>query len=297
MSWTVRLVFSGGLGNQLFQYATYLYLKTHHPELKVFPDLFAYRYDAYHNGIEVQKIFDIDFKEEIGQIEKYRIENHPRKSEFRRIARLCGLKAQGYKTIYDRDADSPASLDLLLQKHAHILLAGFFQNPSFAETVSAELLDQFNPNKYLSEECERVLAGIEGRVSVSLHIRRGDYLNIPQYQVFNGLDYYKRSINYFRDRFHSPVFLIFSNDPDWVRNHLELELDSIPVTCNQGVNSYRDLLMMARCNHNIIANSSFSWWGAWLNNNPDKTVICPTEWFKGKMSSSVVPKSWLKFGN
>lgn len=297
MARTVRLVFSGGLGNQLFQYATYLYLKTRHKEIKVIPDLYAYRYDAYHYGFEVQKLFDVDFKKQIEATEKYRFENHRQRSEWRRIVRLGWLKARGYRTIYDTEADCPKALDKVLDEKSHILLAGFFQNPSFVENISVELLNRFKSGTNLGNECESILGKINGRISVSLHIRRGDYLDIPQYNVFNGLDYYMRSVDYFRKRFDSPIFLIFSNDPEWVKDNLGLQSDSVVVTCNQGEYSYRDMLMMSRCNHNIIANSSFSWWGAWLNSNPNKIVVCPTEWFKDKMSSFIVPESWIKIDN
>lgn len=91
--------------------------------------------------------------------------------------------------------------------------------------------------------------------------------------------------------------MIFTNDPEWVANNLHIDADSIVVICNKGSHSYRDLIMMSKCDHNIIANSSFSWWGAWLNPNPQKIVICPAEWFKGKKSSEVVPESWIKLEN
>lgn len=297
MARKVRLVFCGGLGNQLFQYAAYLYIKTRHIDIYITPDIDAYRYESYHNGFEVQKIFDVEFKERIEKVEKFRLAHNSPQSEVHRIARICWYRFRGYKTIYDSEVNSVIALDNILSQHKRVQLAGYFQNTSFVENISVNLLKTFDSNKYLGDECDSILETIAGRTSVSLHIRRGDYLNIPNYDVFNGLDYYKRSIAYIRERFEDPIFLIFSNDPEWVKQNLDLESDSIVVTCNQGENSYRDMLLMSRCSHNIIANSTFSWWGAWLNMNPDKIVICPTMWFKDRMSNSMVPESWVKLGN
>ena len=297
MARTVRLVFSGGLGNQLFQYATYLYLKTRHKNIKVIPDLYAYRYDAYHYGFEVQKIFDVDFKKQIEATEKFRLEHPSPQSELRRIARICWFKVRGYKTIYGKEISSTKALDNMVLQQSQTLLAGYWGKPYIVEDIATELLKLFDNSKLLGKECEAILNKIRNRTSVSLHIRRGDYLNIPRYDVFNGLDYHKRAINYFRERFDSPVFLLFSNDPEWVKENLGLQSDSIVVACNQGEYSYRDMLMMARCNHNIIVNSTFSWWGAWLNNNPNKVVVCPKQWLKDRPSSVMVPDSWMQLDN
>lgn len=296
MARTVRFVFSGGLGNQLFQYSAYLYVKLRHKEIKVIPDIDAYRYDAYHNGFEVQKILDVDFKELIEATEKYRLEHNSSQSELRRIARLCWYKLQGYKTIYGQQISSIDSLDRILFGHRNNILAGYWGKPFIVQNISAELFKLFDSKIELGDECNGILDRIKDCISVSLHVRRGDYLNIPNYDVFNGLEYYKRSIKYFRDRFRSPIFLIFSNDPEWVKENLNLT-DSLAVTCNCGESSYKDLLMMARCNHNIIVNSTFSWWGAWLNTNPDKIVICPKQWFKDRPSSIMVPETWVQLDN
>ncbi len=297
MSRSIRLVFSGGLGNQLFQYALYLYLKKMNSDAEIIPDLRAYRYDAYHFGFEVQKLFNVDFAETISTTENYRLKKNTKQPEIARIARILWLKICGYKTIYDSTVNTPQILDEVLSKYKRVVLAGFFQNPTFINEIATDLRKNFDSEVDLGEECRHILEQVHGRTTISLHIRRGDYLNIPAYNVFNGLDYYKRAVKYFKGVIESPLFMIFTNDPEWVADNLHIDADSIAVTCNKGSNSYRDLIMMSKCDHNIIANSSFSWWGAWLNPNPQKIVICPAEWFKGKMSSEVVPQSWIKIEN
>lgn len=294
---SVRLVFSGGLGNQLFQYAVYLYIKYYHKNVKIIPDLNAYRYDAYHQGFEVQKLFNVDFKDTVIKVESYRKSVSHKQSEILRILRLLNLKLRGYKTVYDSLVESPDTLAEIIGKNKNVLLAGFFQNPSFADSVRSEILRNINSDLNLGEDCDNILKLLDKRNTVSIHIRRGDYLNIPSYNVFNGLDYYVRAIEYFKSKLENPLFVVFSNDSQWVKDNLTIDKATIFVECNKGADSYKDLILMSKCNHNIIANSSFSWWGAWLNPNPSKQVVCPTEWFKGKPSSSVVPDSWIKFGN
>lgn len=213
------------------------------------------------------------------------------------MARILWLKICGYKTIYDSTINTPQILDKVLSKYKRVVLAGFFQNPTFINEIATDLRKNFDSEVDLGEECRHILEQVNGRTTISLHIRRGDYLNIPAYNVFNGLDYYNRAIKYFKSVVESPLFMIFTNDPEWVANNLHIDADSIVVICNKGSHSYRDLIMMSKCDHNIIANSSFSWWGAWLNPNPQKIVICPAEWFKGKKSSEVVPESWIKLEN
>lgn len=298
MPHTARLIFSGGLGNQLFQYALYLFLKKTENRLHVIPDLNAYRHNAYHFGFEVHKLFNTDFADIIRRTEEYR-NNHPssRQSETARVARIAMFKLRGYHTVYDTVANTPQKIHDTITAHRRLILAGFFQNSTFATAVDEDLRGSYCTNSDLGDQCRKILDRCAGRTTISLHIRRGDYLDIPRYNVFNGLDYYHRAITHFKNTVHNPLFLIFTNDPQWVAEHLHIDADNITVTCNTGDKSYRDLIMMSRCCHNIIANSSFSWWGAWLNPNPDKTVICPTEWFRGLPSSKVVPTDWTQIPN
>jgi len=124
-------------------------------------------------------------------------------------------------------------------------------------------------------------AGImQARNSVSLHIRRGDYLNLPYYCVCDD-KYYESAITYIKAEVEDPIFYIFSNEPDWCANFMKkFGVKFKVVDWNQGVDSYQDMYLMTQCKHNIIANSTFSWWGAWLNENSQKLVIAPQKWFK-----------------
>ena len=142
-----------------------------------------------------------------------------------------------------------------------------------------------------------LLKNIKGKVSVSLHIRRGDYLNIPNYDVFDGLKYYERAMAFVRKKHPQVVWVVFSNDAKWVRENLKMDGEAYYVDWNTGADSYKDMLLMSECSHHIIANSSFSWWGAWLNPNPGKMVLAPKLWFKNLEAENVVPSSWYLIDN
>ena len=134
--------------------------------------------------------------------------------------------------------------------------------------------------------------------SVGIHIRRGDYLRNPFHGVLP-LEYYEVAMDYFRARISQPVFYCFTDDPKWVRDTFPLSSHFILCSDNYSKSDFHDLQLMATCRHQIIANSTFSWWAAWLNANPDKIVIAPNRWFSQSENSfstgCMVPSSWLRF--
>ncbi len=132
--------------------------------------------------------------------------------------------------------------------------------------------------------------------SVSLHIRRGDYINHPLFQGICDLDYYKRAIDCMNKRVNPRLYCIFSNDISWCENNLSgllADKEVVYVDWNKGAQSHADMQLMGLCDHNVIANSSFSWWGAWLNRNPQKVVIAPRKWMNVNCEDPV-PDSWIR---
>lgn len=169
-------------------------------------------------------------------------------------------------------------------------LIGYFQSEKYfinaRETVKKhfDFIDELHDNTIESnnETC-------------SIHIRRGDYLNITEYHPVQDMQYYNKAIDYMRGKGVS-LFYVFSDDVDWCKKNFPID-DSIKYI--QGNIDIKDLFLMSSCKNNIIANSSFSWWGAWLNKNPNKIVIAPERWFgpakKGTILDDLYCKSWLKF--
>jgi len=137
--------------------------------------------------------------------------------------------------------------------------------------------------------------------SISLHIRRGNYANIESVNLVHGtmpISYYEDAINFFEGEIVNPKFYVFSDDISWAKDNLKLKHPSVFVDHNDDKCDYEDLRLMANCKHHIIANSTFSWWGAYLNSNSTKIVIGPKQWFsdvdKNKEAVDIIPKNWVK---
>jgi hypothetical protein len=113
------------------------------------------------------------------------------------------------------------------------------------------------------------------------------------------LEYYKRGVDYIASKYPNPKLFIFSDDIQWAKTNWDLPYETVFVNNNSGDKSYEDMRLMSMCKHNIIANSSFSWWGAWLNDNKEKIVIAPEKWFNDKRinQSDVIPEAWIKLEN
>ncbi len=136
---------------------------------------------------------------------------------------------------------------------------------------------------------------IAGSASVSLHVRRGDYLQSGAYVACSG-DYYRAALHRVTEvTGTSPTIYVFSDDPAWARDNIDLPHEKVVVDFNGRDSDYEDLRLMSLCRHNIIANSSFSWWGAWLNANPAKVVVAPKRWFAATHAQNpdILPKGWL----
>jgi len=138
----------------------------------------------------------------------------------------------------------------------------------------------------------RLLESMKNRNTVSIHVRRGDYIEHPTLGGVCNLKYYLNSIKYIKANVQDPFFIIFSNDIAWCKDSLDLD-NSVYVDWNTGTSSFKDMQLMSLCKNNIIANSSFSWWGAWLNDNNNKIIVCPNKWLNDKnIGIDVMPPQW-----
>lgn len=147
------------------------------------------------------------------------------------------------------------------------------------------------------------MESIRGGCSVSLHVRRGDSVSNPKYNKISGNvcteEYYRKAVAYLIEREADLSFYIFSDDIAWVKEQFDFlqGVNTVFVDHNHGKNSYIDMWLMSECSHNIVANSTFSWWGAWLNKSPNKLVLAPNRWFKNNArleDNHIVPDSWVK---
>lgn len=177
-------------------------------------------------------------------------------------------------------------------------LKGYWQSERYFSAVADAIRADFTFRLPLSEENRRIAESIGAVNAVSLHVRRGDYLSNPYTLSVHGvcsLEYYARAIRYIVERVPDPVFFVFSDDLDWVKNTLQLEHPCHFVDHNQGSESYNDMRLMSLCSHHILANSSFSWWGAWLNPSDSKIVVAPAQWFAKPVNvTDLLPEGWAR---
>lgn len=174
---------------------------------------------------------------------------------------------------------------------------GCFQSYKYFEEYRELILQEFNFSmKSLSEKTKELADVINRCESVCIHVRRGDYLNGYYYELLGKVcnkDYYKRAVEIIKENVNNPCFFVFSDDLDYVKANLKME-NAVSVSFNRYNDSWQDMYLMSICKHNIIANSTFSWWGAWLNKNPNKIVVAPNRWFADKTDDEIIPTGWLR---
>ena len=190
------------------------------------------------------------------------------------------------------------TLDTAVLNKKSLYLDGYWQTYKYFENIREILLEEFSLKEELNLENRNILNKIKSRNSISLHIRRGDYITNSHTSNVHGacsIHYYMEAIEYINRRIDSPVYFIFSDDIQWVKENLEFNNEKVYVDINDGETAYCDLELMKNCQHNIIANSTFSWWGAWLNINKEKIVITPKKWMNIKRDfSGLIPIGWIK---
>jgi hypothetical protein len=173
------------------------------------------------------------------------------------------------------------------------LLSGFFQCSQYADGVEAELRNELDLSSIaLPTSALKYLRQIETSTSVSLHVRRGDYLSIPGTQCLES-NYYEQAVAHFRAYHEDIRFFVFSDDIQWCREHFKGEEFTFVEIQESMVDPMFDIRLMSSCSHHIIVNSSYSWWGAWLNPSSVKTVIAPERWMTKLPSSRIVPPEWI----
>lgn len=296
----VRL--EGGLGNQMFQYAIGRQISLiNKTELKF--DLSGF--DKNKNVSEVIRkdlrlsIFDspinIATQQEIGNvrnsklplIEKllYRLQKRKNIPYYRKNELF---ESQWFK--FDRN---------ILKAGKNAYLTGYWQSFHYFHAIRTILLKDFAFKTHPDTKLYPYLNEINKQNSISLHIRRGDYIKNPETFNLHGIcspEYYQAAIKEITAKVNNPVFYIFSDDPEWVKENFAMSFPCIFVLQTPAEHDFFDMYLMSLCKHNIIANSSFSWWGAWLNNNPKKIVIAPKQWMAnpGIDTTDLIPTNWIR---
>ena len=274
----------GGLGNQLFQYAVGRAVSLHH---KVPLKLDTTIFETYklHNGYRLDQFAIQAETADDNEIINLKGRNNLLFSAFRK----AGLVKR--KSYFKEKRSS--YFDPSVFRNNCVYLDGYWQNELYFSDIRELLLEELLRNSSMNELIFAYLECIKKNNSVSIHVRRGDYLKLKNINVLD-VDYYMKAVEHIRKSVEKPTFYIFSDDLEWCKSSLAFLDDCIYVERTQ--TEIDDLRLMSFCQHNIIANSSFSWWGAWLNQNPNKTVIAPKGWLLNDPgSSNIIPSDWVKF--
>lgn len=281
-----------GMGNQLFQYAAGLYYsKRYGAPMKVVRDhpkrLQSYGYPRpfmlSHFSI-TSPVRDLTLFE--------RLIFSPR-------ANLSALRqAFGIQIFFEPLDQRFTFLEAvpLHQRTRVLYLYGLWQTFRMVEEVADQVRSELTVRKPPRVKDLLVLERIQrSKYPISLHVRRGDYTLAAEGQIALPMDYYVRAISIFKERFDNPTFFVFSDDPVFVRKNLLFDADAVFVDHNDSLTAHEDLRLMAACHHHIIANSTFSWWGAWLNPRSDKIVVAPKHWRLTANSyfPELLPPSWI----
>ncbi len=177
-----------------------------------------------------------------------------------------------------------------------VYLSGYWQTYRSVDAIEGELRDEFRFKEAARGETAEVMRQIQGSAHpVSLHIRRGDYTLAAEGRIALPLGYYLRAIDVMRSKLEDPTFFIFSDDMAFAKTSLPAGIKKVFVDHSDDFSAHEDLRLMACCRHHIIANSTFSWWGAWLNGAADKLVAAPKHWLLREDSyySDLLPPGWL----
>ena len=284
----------GGLGNQLFQYAAARALAARRGvplvlDLSWFDNIPAS--DAVTPRKYALSPFALNARQQATGF--YTQSRHVLKKAFGRVLRQFGLSSQGGVYFERSFGFDPRVLKL----SAPVCLHGHWQSPKYFADAQALIRAEIGSVGGLSEPSRALHAEISAADAICLHVRRGDYVtnkNAAQFHGLCSLDYYQQGVRIASAGLKNPHGYVFSDDPQWVRHNLDVGLDFTVVDVNGPDDAHQDLWLMAACKNFVIANSSLSWWGAWLGTDAGKKVVYPSRWFLGKDAdlSDLCPDDW-----
>lgn len=289
---------TGGLGNQLFQYALgrHLALKNN--------DILKMETNYYIGSTFVYSLGLFNTHAEIATEEDYSKKGIPSINDvslYGKIKRKLFRIGENFKPIHKKKFIIEPGFTFcpeILNVKNSCYLSGVWQSEKYFQAIKNVIQEEITLKNELSPATKNWIKKASESNSVSIHLRRGDYVNNPQIHQFHGVcppEYYEAAINLISGKIDNPVFFVFSNDIEWVKNNLKINYPVFFVS-DKRIPDYEELIIMSNCKHNIIANSTFSWWGAWLNANPDKIVIAPLKWFTGSDTDTrdLTPETWVR---
>ena len=275
----------GGLGNQLFQYSFGKKLSIlNNCDLKFDCSLFLNNHEI--RNIEIEN-FNVEFK--IANKSDIKIANN--KNIFQKLGIIS-------KTQYIKQTKLEFDTSIKQKTADNLYVDGYWQTEKYFDDIKVKLIKEFTfKNKLeLNDKFKNDIEKIQNSESVSIHIRRGDYIKSEIIKkMFRNIfedNYYSKAIEIVNNKIINPKYFIFSDDIEWCKNNFNIEKEHVFIDEHK---PYEDLYLMSLCKHQITANSTFSWWGAWLNKNQNKVVVSPNKWFYENWSTEdLMPSNWIK---
>ena len=281
----------GGLGNQMFQYAAGRRLASMlQTELKLDVSYFA------NQTLRVYALHHFHIQGSMASEKEIR-------PFFQHTLVHTTLEKIGARQTYSvlKEKPFPNFVPEFFSAKGHILLKGYWQSEKYFQDIAPVLKQDFTLREAVDAENADMLKTMADTMSVAIHVRRGDYVSDRKTQEFHGScpeRYYQDAIQHIQSQIKNPHFFVFSDEPEWVTEHFTFDAPVCIVEHNTSENAHHDLELMRHCKHFILANSSFSWWGAWLADHKHKMIIVPQKWFKtlpnGTDDSHIIPETWFK---
>ncbi len=306
--------FIGGLGNQMYQYAMYRTLREKYQNIEILADTSGYYAIDPHYGFELDSVFSLvsSGKMKIATNKQLYHVNHQIPFFGGGIGNamqkpvgwingrvLSKISSHDVNIISEESFLSSKSVRKLCETLNHLdvnqdwRIAGYWQREEYFEHLLSQIIEDFKFPDLSSVQEMNMYNKICNSNSVSVHIRRGDYSN-TEFDIL-GVEYYKKAISYIIEHVEEPLFFFFSEDEQYVEENFAWVPDKVNVMFNKGRNSYRDMQLMSLCRHNIVANSSFSNWAAYLNSNSNKIVIYPKRYTLTADTSK--KRGWVSIDN
>lgn len=277
----------GGVGNQLFCYAYAKSLQQKGYDVKI--DISTFKFNKI-DSYEFDK-YSIDIPISTQEENEILFNNSLLSKILKRFGIDISNKVREKSLLFDES---------LLRINDNCYVDGYFQNEKYFYDIRDILLEQISINRPLSNFTKNIQKKINSlNNTCSIHVRRGDMANDINVKIHGvcSVEYYNNAIEFLENKLGEVNYFIFSDDFEWCRSNLKID-NAIFVESDEQRIAHEDVYLMSLCDHNIIANSTFSWWGAWLNPNNDKIVIAPNAWFADKdlhkQSKDIVPKDWIK---
>jgi hypothetical protein len=277
---------NGGIGAQMIQYSLGRYLS-------LLNGTELYLDGSWFSEYNTDENFPRDFKLNCLKV-NYKLFNKKSILWRARLSKRNKLfNPFAYKTVYEKDFSKFD--DNILKLGNNIILDGYWNSYKYFENIKGVLSEELSPRDQPNPNNKNCLNKIINTNAVSVHFRRGDYSKTSFHGILNN-SYYEAALNIIKQKVADPYLFIFSDEPEWVIRNFDFDLPYEIVDFNGNDNNYWDIELMKHCKHHIIANSSFSWWGAWLNSNASKIVIAPKIWIaeEKRQMKDFIPLNWIR---